>query len=494
MSDFEKLKSDAFKEERESQEEKGKELAEKVKGVSDAKKKLVKDDSSARSVLENFKGAKDQMKSLKGEFERILEDSTVRTYLKKRGIETLEDYTRAKDGEEDGLAKKHTEAKEALTALREKLRTEVRVRAQAKDELLDELQENDPKVKNRTFKGLTQEANSQVENISKEEISKLISELLVGRKEVIRDFLVQFFEKKQTQTLPTIVSKEIIIRFSEFGPGYFFEVKREFLAGMDELVHEAVNEWWDHLDSAAKVEISNNLMDKTRGPVETIRKIITDRIIYNNFREAEREVENLDQKLNKEKELEKLKKMTKETEQAFTELDVIVRNSPSRLVVSFKRNADDFVVNFEVLDKEDLMAKYFSKTLSGETYWFSGMDWLPEKIEMVQADLTEAKDKRDEAQKRKRGFDNKFFLAKMFAGEERRRVNRGVSKSRDEVMMLEQAETLLTGLYEFMRKMSEMEKNNGVSVSFFKETQSLTDLKETYLRALKERIQPSGRR
>ena len=80
--------------------------------------------------------------------------------------------------------------------------------------------------------------------------------------------------------------------------------------------------------------------------------------------------------------------------------------------------------------------------------------------------------------------------SRLFDSGEEKGINRRLRESEGKVKMLNNVKDLLSGLAEFMGKLEELEKNNGLNLDLQQGNTSLGGLKEAYIKALKQRLEP----
>lgn len=487
----ESLEFKAFKSEREEQEARGAELASKVKGVEDARREMQATDRPAKEVLDKFKNEKVRMKSLKADFDKILEDESVRKYLAKKGITTLQEYLESDEGEKDELVGKYAESQAALDKLRADLGLAVEKRAEAKDKLEAELQKNDAEAPRGTFKRLEEGANEQIQTVGQEKIDTLVDDLLDSKGQIMNDVLVQLYEKKNS-SIPNIFSKKDIIKLGEYGPDYYYAAKGTLSIKAKMLADNVVYKWWNRIGST--------LIDPTIINDDTLKGFKDNmwRRIDRELERADEEVSGMDQMIRKEENTKKLETMIPEVEGAFSQIDSLVRNSPyGHLVKGFRKNGEYILVAFEVSDKKNPLAKYLNNDYSEEgEINFGVMDTgsIPKKMEMIKIDLAEAEKRKGADKSQGAEFNSKNIFSKtysrLFNSGEEKGINRRLRESEDKVKMLNNVKDLLSGLTEFMGKLEELEKNNRLYLDLQQGNISLSELKEAYIKALKKRLEP----
>ena len=476
MNEFEAIKLAAHKEKRAEQAEKGKEIREKVEKVSHARKNLVVADAEAQEVLEKYKREKARIKAVKGEFDALLQDDSVREYMEKRGIRTIDDYAQMGEAEKSDLSKKYEESKAKLAELRADLRGEVKERAEAKDELLGELQKNKPEHKLRTKKGLVKEAEREESALYRDKIEAFVDGMLAGYETKLEKYLDDAYKTKNTPV--NFITENDLVKLSEYGWGSTHLAEDMFIKKLRKLADEVVEKWWPTLDETLQERYS------LKSCQEFLQEVISKK-----GNAARKGVNEMDEALRREKNADKLEKMTVEIEQITTDLAVKIEINPYKhLVETFVRRGSDFLVNLKVLDKEATIGKYFNMTYEGATGRFGVMDQesLENKVTLVEADQATLREEQNRLNGKRRDFNNRNFLYKAFNGDVEKAINRKLRDGRESTKVLENCHDLLQALRDFIQKMSDLEKRNDISVHYDLHTNGAADTKAKYLEQLKK--------
>jgi hypothetical protein len=484
---MEGLKLEAYKEARVEQRENQDKLRGKVETVSKKRDELQKANSAAREALGKLKFTKAQMAKLEEEFENMLEDEAVKKYLERRNITTMDEYITAEGIEKTQSVKSYESLSASLAGLKTELESKVQARAEVKQDLKGELDQNDPgkayenlgNPPRSSYDRFNQAALEQGKKIEDNEISALVDEVLTGRKEIIEDYVQKYATGTRGPEIGDIrfVTENDIARLQKYGEhgGYYQKALNLFVTRVNEIIRSVDPKYRQYLEMIFSSHLSS----------------ATNRVSADN-REVDKVVQN-------EYNAKRLEVLLPEIETTFSELEDKINQNPFRdLVKGFKSYGNQGVyVEFVVAsDPNSLSAKYFnypnrSSSTASPLSEFS-QSGLEDTLKTVDFDLHETEEEKRKGRESKDRFAARSWLSRTFNKQDGLNISRRLARSESNMYNLGKIKELQEGLLAFIVKIKSLNEREGLikpELGVGREgALQLSDFKEQYLEKLKKQF------
>ena len=497
MAKLERIKVEARKEELNEQRENAAEITQKVEAISTPQAKMEDSDKLAREALEKLRVAKKSVDVLRKDFEQIISDISVKNFLEKRGITTLEEYVSSDQGKDTDLANKYQEVAKQASNSSEDLKSKVKTRAANKKELFKELnkdkketetnqpteqeiaeQEKRDKFKTRPFSQLQKEASEKIREIPEKEIETLVDSLVDKKREAIRDTLSKAFNTTLYYNVE-LISESDIIDLQKYGNRYYHTAEKMFKDKIIKLTTEMAK-------TIGSEAYNSPTLDKSSLPTKDVYiknrlSSIIERIDVN-LRESKGKVESsqriVDNVISTEEMTAKLEAIKPEIEAIFSE---VIKNIRSNSFYSWIERfwASDGNYNGKTYDhkmrvifkkfdlRQNPLSKYFSSTESFvkdmETPVHSlKFDQLTKNISILEQDEESTKVELSQQQTRLSTFSGKNFFTRLANKAEGENINTELRKIKEKIQNLAEIKKLLVALAEFTNKIDIVMKNESI--------------------------------
>ena len=512
-------------------------LSKKVAPVRSGRKNLEGANEEASATLEKFKGSKKEISKIKENFFDVVEDSDVRDFVvglvdkKKKenskgedeAAEPKKEYKNEKErkkaenellfkeymenvGVEDdksGLVEKYGKADERYKSLSKELRSGVKGRKKAKEELFGALKENNPEQEYGTYKELKEEAEKQTdfsnpESIEGKEIKNYVDGLVEKFKESkssegsrlskMTEYL--FKENRGLDDNSKFFSEDDYKALQKYGKRYAKDAEYYFLEGIKEAGIEAIKKMQEGEKEKRKEDgkkenpaYEENMYKAREG--DLIGAI--DRTWERLSKKENEESRKMEQILAMKKNMEKMEKVTPEIEKSFSDFDKatgfiarkdketgkdtengIRTNKYAGSIRSFENRQDHMVVEFNdgldgTIEQKYLNFEYpDSRAPNGKAHHgFLGLDGIINNLDRLDKDLEKEREALEECEKAKKDYDKKSWFAKIGKAEVEKSVRRSLRDQTEKVKNMVEAQQILTGTKNFMENIAKLQKDNG---------------------------------
>ncbi len=474
-----------------------KELNEKERPVRSGRETLEDANKEASTTLEKFKGTKEEKEKIKKNFSDLMKESIFRDYVvglieegkekandvKEEVIEPKKEYKNEKErkkAEDDQLfkdymkfvgvgkdttelLKEYGEADERYKSLGKELKSGVRGRKKAKEELLNAIKENNPEQEYGTYKSLEKEALKQVnsgpESIAGKEIRKYVDGLVEKFKDKIPEVVSKFSKNPygSKYDYKDLFSDEDVIALQKYGTsGYGREAEEYFLQKIQEEVKANLEK-----------EGGESNMSK-----ENIEKRLST-VVNESWKDVSRKVSDknndMEKILSMKQEMEKFEKMTPEVEKAFSDFEKDADLGSNMYTEFIQRIRNDstygIIVELNVGKDNTPEQKYLNieqpdsrepKGVKHEGVLY--IKTVERNLAQLGDDLVLEK-KALGAYEKKQGSYNSF-LKRLGKGSEIAFINKEVEKQTKLVKEMEEAQKMLAGMKNFMENIDKIQKDN----------------------------------
>lgn len=471
MNDLEKIKLEARKEELSEQQENAAKITQKVETVSNSKKTMEDSDKLAREALDNLREAKKASDILKGDFEKIISDVSVKKYLEKRGVTTIEEYIASNEGKDTDIAKRYKDINEQIPSSREGFRSKIKERGQAKDELLNELKKNETEEQLRgdkedgirTYSKLKNNAKEQIKEIPEKEIKVLVDSLIDQRREKLKNIFLDIINLKPNTT--DLISNEDIIELQKYGTKYYLIAEDMFKDRIIELATETLNssidEVYDNLDHNQNIERTKESFKEARIDwIKTKLKIDSKGSKEDVFSEQR----SLDNIIATKEIIEKLDEIKPEIEDIFSRAEKdLEKNHFYNLIQGFFVGQNNKVfVEFKRVVENPFMEDYLGYIPSSESAVYLDSEKLTITIPRLTmgraknvSEIAEQKGKVDD-------FKNKGFFYRISKKDEGVRASKKLNGLREKGEDLKEFEKILFSLSKFTSELDTAMKDQSI--------------------------------
>ena len=501
----EELKLAAYEAAQSKRSENAKELSEKVEPVRSTIMALEGTHEEVLATLKEFKGTKKEISKIKENFFDLIKDNNdVRDYVvglvegkkqvnsEKEGelVEPEKEYKdekerkKAKDdqlfkdymkfvGVEDdksGLVEKYGEVDERFKSLSKELRSGVRGRKAAKEELLNALKENNPEQKYGTYKELEKEAEKQTNIFNPESIEgKEIKNYVDGLVEKFKgnDKLSEVTSKLSKNPygsnfdLKNLFSEGDFVALQKYGPQYAGVAKEYFLKKILEEAKANLN--IESGDNSIRKEDIEKRLSSAIG--ESWEETSTKASLKN------RDMEKI---LSIKRNMETFEKVTPEVEDAFSSFEEdtdLGSNMYTKSIRSFENRNDGMVVEFIEGHDDTIIQQYLnfeypdSRAPNGKAHHgFLGLENVRNNLDKLNVDLTKEQEDLNALQKKQLDFNKRSWFGKIGKSEEIRSINRELSYKNELIEKMQAAQKLLVGTKNFMANIDKVQKDNGINM------------------------------